>query len=103
MLHTDRNAPQAAQPQDVYVLAAHPAWRDSRVNFSLMNAAVALPRVRVQDLYSSYPDYAIDVHAEQAALARATRGVAAPDSVVFDACSAKALAGRRTDLRLGLR
>ena len=71
MLQTDKNALHAASTQDVYVLAAHPAWRDSRVNFSLMNAAVALPRVRVQDLYSSYPDYAIDVHAEQVALARA--------------------------------
>ncbi len=56
---------------DIYVIAAHPAWRESRVNRPLMQAAQALPRVQVQDLYSSYPDYAIDVAREQAALARA--------------------------------
>ena len=36
-----------------------------------MQAAQALPCVRVQDLYSSYPDYSIDVAAEQAALEKA--------------------------------
>ena len=56
---------------DTYVIAAHPAWRESRVNRPLMQAAQALPRVRVQDLYSSYPDYSIDVVAEQAALEKA--------------------------------
>lgn len=56
---------------DIYVLAAHPAWRESRVNRPLMLAALGLGRVQVQDLYSTYPDYAIDVHKEQAALAQA--------------------------------
>ncbi len=56
---------------DIYLIAAHPAWRESRVNQPMMQAALGLPRVRVQDLYSSYPDYAIDVAAEQAALAQA--------------------------------
>ncbi len=56
---------------DIYVLAAHPAWRESRVNQPLMQAALSLPRVQLQDVYSSYPDYAIDVAAEQAALAKA--------------------------------
>lgn len=60
----------AANP-DIYVIAAHPAWRESHVNRPMMQAAVALPRVVVQDLYSSYHDYAINVAAEQAALARA--------------------------------
>ena len=60
----------AANP-DIYVIAAHPAWRESHVNRPMMQAAAALPRVAVQDLYSSYPDYAINVAAEQAALARA--------------------------------
>ena len=36
-----------------------------------MDAAHSLARVQVQDLYSSYPDYAIDVATEQAALTRA--------------------------------
>jgi glutathione-regulated potassium-efflux system ancillary protein KefF len=62
--------PQAALPR-IYVIAAHPHWRDSRVNRQLMQAAQALPEVDVNDLYSSYPDYAIDVEAEQARAARA--------------------------------
>ena len=33
-----------------------------------MHAAQALPRVQVQDLYSSYPDYAINVAKEQQAM-----------------------------------
>ncbi len=57
---------------DIYVIAAHPAWRESRVNRPMMEAAQATPRVQVQDLYSSYPDYHIDVAAEQAALAAAS-------------------------------
>lgn len=55
----------------IYVIAAHPAWRESLVNRPLMEAAKALPHVQVRDLYSTYPDYAIDVAAEQAALMRA--------------------------------
>jgi glutathione-regulated potassium-efflux system ancillary protein KefF len=68
---TTDNTPDAAARADIYVLAAHPAWRESRVNRPLMEAARALPRVQLQDLYSSYPDYAIDVATEQNALARA--------------------------------
>lgn len=57
--------------RDIYLLAAHPAWRESRVNGQLMAAARSVPRVRVQDLYGAYPDYSIDVQAEQTALAGA--------------------------------
>ena len=64
------NTDAGARP-DIYVIAAHPTWRESRVNRPLMEAAQAVSHVRVQDLYSSYPDYAIDVATEQAALARA--------------------------------
>ncbi len=64
--------PVDAAAADIYVIAAHPAWRESRVNRPLMETAKGLPRAVVQDLYSSYPDYAIDVAAEQAALARAS-------------------------------
>ena len=55
----------------IYLLAAHPHWRDSRVNWQLLQAARGIPGVDVNDLYGSYPDYAIDVQAEQARLARA--------------------------------
>ena len=37
-----------------------------------MQAALGLARVRMQDLYSSYPDYSIDIAREQAALAKAS-------------------------------
>ena len=49
----------------ILVLAAHPNWRESRVNRRLLAAAQDLPHVEVQDLYGSYPDYDIDVAAEQ--------------------------------------
>ncbi|VWX57372.1 Kef-type potassium/proton antiporter accessory protein, CPA2 family [Burkholderiales bacterium 8X] len=56
---------------DIYLLAAHPHWRDSRVNRALFDAARSAPNVRVTDLYSTYPDYAIDIETEQARLAEA--------------------------------
>ena len=56
----------------IYVLAAHPDWRESRVNRRLRDAALATPGVRMRDLYRSYPDFDIDVPVEQAA-ARAAR------------------------------
>jgi len=45
----------------IYVLAAHPHWRDSRVNRRMLAAARAVPGIDVNDLYGSYPDFAIDV------------------------------------------
>ena len=58
------------------VLFAHPQAHLSRVNRPLAEAARAVPGVRVHDLYDSYPDFYIDVAAEQARLAAA-------DVVVF--------------------
>jgi glutathione-regulated potassium-efflux system ancillary protein KefF len=55
----------------IYLLAAHPNWRESRVNRRLLEAARDVPGVQVQDLYGAYPDYDIDVPAEQARLADA--------------------------------
>ena len=55
----------------VYLIAAHPHWRDSRVNRQLLRAAHGVTTAEVNDLYASYPDYAIDVEAEQEKLARA--------------------------------
>jgi glutathione-regulated potassium-efflux system ancillary protein KefF len=54
------------------VLAAHPNWRDSRVNRQLLAAAQGVAGVRVRDLYSSYADYDIDVPAEQALATQAS-------------------------------
>ncbi len=57
----------------VLVLLAHPDLSHSRVNRRMARAARALEPagVEVRDLYALYPDYAIDVPIEQAALARA--------------------------------
>ena len=58
---------------DILVIAAHPQLDHSRVARSLMQATgrVDVGRVEMRDLYALYPDYFIDVAAEQAALAAA--------------------------------
>jgi glutathione-regulated potassium-efflux system ancillary protein KefF len=55
----------------VLVLAAHPNWRESRVNSRLLSTARGVAGVHVRDLYALYADYDIDVPAEQAAAAAA--------------------------------
>ena len=58
---------------DILVIVAHPQMQHARVNRALMEAAArARPgHIEVLDLYALYPDYFIDVAAEQARLARA--------------------------------
>jgi glutathione-regulated potassium-efflux system ancillary protein KefF len=57
---------------DILVLVAHPSLAASRANRRLKKAArQSGPRVMVRDLYRLYPDYLIDVKAEQAALEQA--------------------------------
>jgi glutathione-regulated potassium-efflux system ancillary protein KefF len=58
---------------DVLVLVAHPDIARSRVNRALAAQARLLPAeaVEVRDLYALYPDYLVDIEAEQAALAAA--------------------------------
>ena len=63
---------------EILVIAAHPQLEHSRVTRRLMAAVAALPeadparvggpRIELRDLYRRYPDYFIDVPAEQAAL-----------------------------------
>ena len=55
---------------DILILAAHPDLAQSRVTRALLDAARAAagPRLEVRDLYRLYPDYAIDIAAEQRAL-----------------------------------
>jgi glutathione-regulated potassium-efflux system ancillary protein KefF len=58
----------------ILVLAAHPHLEHSRVNAALMRSAAAsalAERIQVRDLYAQYPDYLIDIAAEQQALAAA--------------------------------
>jgi glutathione-regulated potassium-efflux system ancillary protein KefF len=60
----------SAEEGNVLVIAAHPELEHSRVTRRLMAAARAAGAA-VRDLYALYPDYLVDVAAEQAALARA--------------------------------
>jgi len=69
-LEAPSTSTSAAAPR-IYLVAAHPRWRESKVNRRLLAAARSVPGVDVNDLYGSYPDYAIDVPAEQERLARA--------------------------------
>ncbi|MBU1361437.1 MAG: NAD(P)H-dependent oxidoreductase [Gammaproteobacteria bacterium] len=61
----------STQNRGIYLVAAHPHWRDSRVNRLMLEAARKVPGIEVTDLYASYPDYAIDVELEQSRLASA--------------------------------
>ena len=58
--------PVAAPP--VLVVLAHPVLERSRANRAMAAAAAGLPGVTVHDLYETYPDFLIDVEAEQARL-----------------------------------
>lgn len=55
---------------DIAVIAAHPQLQHSRVTRALAQAGSAA-RVDWRDIYRLYPDYVIDVEAEQRALAQA--------------------------------
>ena len=100
---------RTAAPPEVLVLVAHPQLEQSRANRALMRAAgeaaaASGGRIEVRDLYALYPDYLIDVAAEQALLARrAAGGLAAPDPLVPHAAADEAVARRGAGLRLGLR
>ena len=52
----------------VLLVLAHPALERSRANRALAKAAKGLSGVTFKDLYETYPDFVIDIEAEQAAL-----------------------------------
>jgi glutathione-regulated potassium-efflux system ancillary protein KefF len=56
---------------EILIIAAHPELEHSRVSRRLLRAAAGDARCETRDLYALYPDYLIDVAAEQAALAQA--------------------------------
>jgi glutathione-regulated potassium-efflux system ancillary protein KefG len=57
------------QSPSTLVVFAHPALERARVNAALGEAAAAAPGVTFLDLYEVYPDFAVDVAAEQRRLA----------------------------------
>jgi len=60
----------ATAPARILILLAHPQRSHSRLNEALARAATKAG-FAVRDLYALYPDYLVDVPAEQAALAAA--------------------------------
>ena len=62
--------PTTAAASVPLVIVAHPHMQQSRANRALMHSA-AQSGARVRDLYAKYPDYVIDVEAEQLALTQA--------------------------------
>ncbi len=55
----------------ILILYAHPYPQYSRACKALLDGALSLPEIEVRSLYDLYPDFDIDVKAEQAALAQA--------------------------------
>ncbi len=49
----------------ILILFAHPAYQKSIINKALVNGVKDLKGVTVVDLYEKYPDFFIDVSAEQ--------------------------------------
>jgi glutathione-regulated potassium-efflux system ancillary protein KefG len=54
----------------VLLIFAHPAFHQSKVNRAMIAVARETPGVTVHDLYETYPDFLIDVAAEQALMER---------------------------------
>lgn len=52
-------------PKSVLILFAHPSYARSRANRALRAVAKDLDHVTVHDLYETYPNFLIDVEAEQ--------------------------------------
>ena len=55
----------------ILLVYAHPQATRSLANRALLDAVRDLPGVKLHPLYDAYPDFSIDVAAEQAALAQA--------------------------------
>ncbi len=55
----------------ILIVHAHPYPSRSRATHALLRAAMTLPDVTVHSLYERYPDFDIDIAAEQSALSQA--------------------------------
>lgn len=60
--------PGPEDPARTLLVLAHPSLERARLNPAMAEAAQGLPGVTVRDLYELYPDFAVDVGAEQAML-----------------------------------
>jgi glutathione-regulated potassium-efflux system ancillary protein KefG len=64
----DAPAPAFDVASRVLLTLAHPTMERSRAGRAMLDAAADLPGVKVHDLYEAYPDFVVDVPAEQAKL-----------------------------------
>jgi glutathione-regulated potassium-efflux system ancillary protein KefF len=64
-------APAEALAPVILVIHAHPYPRSSRACAALVAAIRSVPQLEVRALYDLYPDFDVDVAAEQAAMERA--------------------------------
>ena len=55
----------AKEAASLLLIVAHPAMERSRANKAMAEAAQGAPGITLVDLYEIYPDFAIDVRAEQ--------------------------------------
>ena len=61
----DQEPSRRSPANGVLLVIAHPAMERSRANRAMAAAAKGAPSVTLLDLYETYPDFAIDVRAEQ--------------------------------------
>ncbi len=67
----------------ILIIYAHPYPHHSHANKRMLEQARTLEGVEIRSLYQLYPDFNIDIAAEQEALSRADSDrLAAPDAVV---------------------
>jgi glutathione-regulated potassium-efflux system ancillary protein KefG len=52
-------------PDSILILFAHPSYARSRANRALRTVAETMAQITVHDLYETYPNFLIDVEAEQ--------------------------------------
>lgn len=73
-LPTPPDATQSSlSPPRTLVIVAHPDLQESRVNAAWLRALKDTPDIAAHDLYAHYPDWRIDVPAEQSLLSRHDR------------------------------
>jgi glutathione-regulated potassium-efflux system ancillary protein KefF len=71
-IHAAQHQQPTTKPSMILIVHAHPYPSRSRAGRALLAAATTLPEVSVRSLYVTYPDFDIDIAAEQAALASAS-------------------------------
>jgi glutathione-regulated potassium-efflux system ancillary protein KefF len=77
----------------ILIIYAHPYPHHSHANKRMLEQARTLDGVEIRSLYQLYPDFNIDVAAEQAALARRADYLAASDAVVQRAAANETVDG----------